>query len=72
MRANAPARAVGRVKTFFAEKGFGFIEVGGGQPDLFFHVSQVQGGATVQTGDQMEYSVGQGPRGPIAVELRAV
>jgi len=66
------ARAVGRVKTFFADKGFGFIEVGGGQPDVFFHVSQVQGGQSVQVGDQVQYSVGQGKRGPAALDVQVV
>lgn len=66
------ARAVGRVKSFFAEKGFGFIEVSGGQPDLFFHMAEVQGRPVVQAGDQMEYSIGEGPRGPIAVDLKVI
>ena len=70
--AAASARAVGRVKTFFADKGFGFIEVGGGQPDLFFHISQVQGHPIVQVGDHLEYSLGEGTKGPIVVELRVV
>jgi tetratricopeptide (TPR) repeat protein/cold shock CspA family protein len=65
-------RAVGRVKSFFAEKGFGFIEAGGGQPDLFFHMSEVEGRPVVQPGDQMEYSIGEGTRGPIAVDLKVV
>lgn len=59
--------AVGTVKWFNAEKGFGFIEVEGGN-DVFVHFSAIQGDGfkTLDEGQSVEFSVVQGNRGPQA------
>ncbi|MEC0226611.1 MULTISPECIES: cold-shock protein [Paenibacillus] len=59
--------ATGTVKWFNAEKGFGFIEVEGGN-DVFVHFSAIQGDGfkTLDEGQQVEFSVVQGNRGPQA------
>ncbi|BFT76051.1 MULTISPECIES: cold-shock protein [Bacillales] len=59
--------AVGTVKWFNAEKGFGFIEVEGGN-DVFVHFSAIQGEGfkTLDEGQQVEFNVVQGNRGPQA------
>ncbi|WP_424768554.1 cold-shock protein [Paenibacillus sp. sgz302251] len=57
----------GTVKWFNAEKGFGFIEVEGGN-DVFVHFSAIVGDGfkTLEEGQQVEFNVVQGNRGPQA------
>jgi len=59
----------GTVKWFDADKGFGFITPEDGTKDLFVHHSEIQangGFATLNDGQQVEYEVGQGQKGPCA------
>ncbi len=70
--ASPSGRPVGRVKKYFEDRGFGFLEVEGGQGDLFFHISQVEGRDSVQVGEYLEYSIGEGKKGPQATNLRAL
>jgi CspA family cold shock protein len=57
----------GTVKWFNAEKGFGFIEVEGGN-DVFVHFSAITGDGfkSLDEGQQVEFNVVQGNRGPQA------
>ncbi|OFZ29838.1 MAG: cold-shock protein [Bdellovibrionales bacterium RIFCSPHIGHO2_01_FULL_40_29] len=57
----------GTVKFFNGEKGFGFITQDGGG-DLFFHISEVKG-QQPKDGDKVEFEVGQGKKGPCAVNV---
>lgn len=61
----------GKVKWFNDTKGFGFIEPADGGKDLFVHKTQVEGGS-LQEGQTVEYEVGDSPKGPNAVNVRAV
>jgi CspA family cold shock protein len=60
----------GKVKFFNTSRGFGFITQNEGE-DLFFHVSELQS-ETVNDGDRVEYEVGEGRKGPCAVNIREV
>ena len=57
----------GKVKWFNAEKGFGFIEVEGGD-DVFVHFSAIQGDGfkSLDEGQEVSFEVEQGNRGPQA------
>jgi tetratricopeptide (TPR) repeat protein len=70
--ASPSGRPVGRVKKYFEDRGFGFLEVEEGQGDLFFHFSQVEGRDSVQVGEYLEYSVGEGKKGPQAINLHVI
>lgn len=66
--------ANGTVKWFNAEKGFGFIERGGNEPDVFVHYSAIdaQGYRELSEGQQVEFDVTQGQKGPQAENVRAL
>ncbi|MFC0187480.1 cold-shock protein CspD [Fictibacillus aquaticus] len=57
----------GKVKWFNAEKGFGFIEVEGGD-DVFVHFSAIQseGFKSLDEGQEVSFEVVEGSRGPQA------
>ena len=63
----------GRVKWFNDQKGFGFIEVEGGK-DVFVHHSSIQaeGFKSLKEGDEVEFEISQGPKGPNATNVRVV
>jgi CspA family cold shock protein len=60
----------GTVKWFNSEKGFGFIEVPG-ENDVFVHFSAIQtdGFKTLDEGQQVEFEVVDGNRGPQAANV---
>ena len=61
----------GTVKFFNESKGFGFITPEGGDKDLFVHMSSIQmdGYKTLNDGQTVSYEVGQGDKGPCAVNV---
>ena len=58
---------IGKVKWFNAEKGYGVLEQDGGG-DVFVHYSAIQteGFKTLEEGQEVEFDVVQGARGPQA------
>lgn len=63
----------GKVKFFNEKKGFGFIEQESG-PDVFVHFSAIQsdGFKTLAEGQQVEFTVSQGQKGPQAENVVSV
>ena len=62
----------GKVKFFNISKGFGFITQNEGD-DLFFHISALNDSVEVPSqGSKVEYDVGEGRKGPMAVNIREV
>ena len=66
--------AQGTVKWFNAEKGFGFLSQSDGGADVFVHFSAIQadGYRSLEEGQEVEFQVGQGAKGPQAEQVRGV
>ena len=60
----------GKVKWFNNEKGFGFIEVEGGD-DVFVHFSAIQGNGykSLEEGQEVSFEIVDGSRGPQAANV---
>ncbi len=66
-------RVQGTVKWFNEAKGFGFIEQPSG-PDVFAHFSAISssGFKTLTEGQQVEFTVTSGQKGPQAENITAI
>ena len=64
------ARITGTVKWFNDAKGYGFLAREGG-PDVFVHFSAIQssGFKSLAEGEQVEFEIVQGDKGPQAADV---
>lgn len=63
----------GTVKWFNDKKGYGFLSREDGD-DVFVHFSNIEGEGfkTLREGDAVEFEVQDGPKGPQAVNVKAM
>jgi len=63
----------GSVKWFNAEKGYGFISIQG-EDDVFVHFSAIQsdGFKTLEEGQEVQFEVVQGAKGPQASNVTRI
>jgi len=63
-------RLLGNIKWFDAQKGYGFIERED-EPDVFVHYSAInmEGFKTLDDGEQVEFEIVQGEKGPAAANV---
>ena len=66
--------AMGKVKWFNQEKGFGFISQEDGKEDVFCHHTAIEmdGYRVLQEGQAVEFDVTKGPKGLQASKVRPI
>ncbi|AWK41659.1 transcription antiterminator/RNA stability regulator CspE [Enterobacter hormaechei] len=64
----------GQVKWFNESKGFGFITPADGSKDVFVHFSAIQGNGfkTLAEGQNVEFTIENGAKGPAAANVMAI
>ena len=64
----------GKVKWFNEKKGFGFITPDDGSDDLFVHYTAIldEGFRNLRENQEVEFEAGQGPKGPVANNVKPI
>ena len=63
--------STGKVKFFNEAKGFGFITPDDGGKDVFVHVTAIADG-NLNDNDAVEYEMGEGKKGPCAINVKKI
>ncbi|OTA18081.1 cold shock-like protein cspE [Xenorhabdus vietnamensis] len=68
------SKVKGNVKWFNESKGFGFITPQDGSKDVFVHFSAIKsnGFKTLAEGQQVEFDIAEGEKGPSAANVVAI
>ena len=68
------AKEKGTVKWFNSSKGYGFISRESGDGDVFVHFNEIRGDGfkSLNEGDQVEFVVTQGQKGPAASDVTVI
>jgi CspA family cold shock protein len=68
------SKSTGTVKWFNEEKGFGFISQADGGKDVFVHYRSIasEGFRSLAEGQEVEFNVEQGQKGPQAANVTVV
>jgi CspA family cold shock protein len=61
----------GKVKWFNRERRYGFITQEDGK-EIFFHQNEVVNKMVLEEGQEVEFEVARGPKGPYAVNVRPI
>lgn len=64
----------GKIKRLITDRGFGFIEREGEEKDLFFHSNELVDVEfnDLKEGDEVQFEIAQGPKGPNATKVSRV
>ena len=60
----------GTVKFFSSDKGYGFIKSSDDNKDYFVHINSLE--TEITDGDKVEFEIGNGPKGPEAINVKKV